>query len=172
MKTFESKIEQFNSNLWDYHFMVPEDVAEYFILKEKTRRVICSINQQVSMHSALMHDGNGQFFININKENRKKLGLEFGNSIQVEIRSDESKYGIPLPEEMKYLLEQDDIGSDFFHKLTPGKQRSLLHIVGKVKSSEIRINKSLVILNFLKDNNGILDFKLLNTAFKEANKRF
>lgn len=172
MKTFETKIEQFNSNLWDYHFMVPEKVAEYFVFNVKTRRVVCTLNQKLNMHCALMHDGSGQFFININKENRKKLGLELGDNIQIEIKADESKYGIPLPDEMKILLEQDDIGSDFFHKLTPGKQRSLLHIVGKVKSSDIRIQKSLVILNFLKDNNGILDFKQLNEAFKEANKKF
>lgn len=172
MINFDSKIEQFNSNLWDYHFMVPEKVSEHFMLKVKSRRVVCTLNQKLNMHCALMHDGSGQFFININKENRKKLGLELGDIIQVEIKSDESKYGIPLPDEMKTLLEQDEIGSELFHKLTLGKQRSLLHIVGKVKSSDIRIQKSLVILNFLKDNKGILDFKQLNEAFKEANKKF
>ncbi|MFK7984322.1 MAG: hypothetical protein AB8G86_30390 [Saprospiraceae bacterium] len=65
----------------------------------------------------------------------------------------------------------DEVGSTFFHQLTPGKQRSLLHLIGKPKNSAIRLKKAVVVLDFLKTNNGKLDFKLLNIAFKESNQR-
>ena len=40
---------------------------------------------------------------------------------------------MPISEEMKELLELDPDGEVLFHKLTPGKIRSLLHIVNKVR---------------------------------------
>ena len=71
----------------------------------------------------------------------------------------------------KRLLLVDEGGSHFFHQLTAGKQRSLLHVIGKPKSSAIRLKKAVIVLDFLKINNGKLDFKLLNIAFKESNQR-
>jgi len=57
-----------------------------------------------------------------------------------------------------------------FHNLSAGKQRTLLHLIGKPKSEEIRINKAMVVNEYLKEVNGRLDFKELNQAFKDANR--
>ena len=92
-------------------------------------------------------------------------------ALLVQLQKDNSKYGIHLPEEMEELLLIDEEGSAFFHQLTPGKQRSLLHIIGKPKSSAIRLKKAVVVLDYLKTNNGKLDFKMLNMAFKAANQK-
>ncbi len=105
-----------------------------------------------------------------NKEMRKNAGLQKGVPFQVSVWKDESKYGIPMPEEMEQALELDPQGSEFFHALSMGKQRSLLYIIGKPKSSEIRIKKALVVLDHLNSGGGNLDFKALNHAFKAANK--
>ena len=169
---FTTQIEQFDQHLWDFHFMVPNEICEHFLNTLKTRRVVCHINSQLILHCALTSDGLGQYFVTFNKENRKILKVGLGDILQVEITEDKSKYGIPCPEEMKELLEIDLEGAQLFHELTPGKQRSLLHIVGKVKSSDLRIKKSMVIIDFLKENQGILDFKELGEAFKMANNKF
>ncbi|MBK8517794.1 MAG: hypothetical protein IPL55_16360 [Saprospiraceae bacterium] len=58
----------------------------------------------------------------------------------------------------------------FFHALTPGKQRSLIYIVGKVKNTESKIRKSLAIADHLTSNKGKIDGKLLYEALKEYNK--
>ena len=78
---------------------------------------------------------------------------------------------MPLPEELKTAWDLDEDGSTLFHSLTMGKQRSLVHLIGKPKSSEIRIRKALTMLEYLKSVNGNLDFKDLNEAFKNANKK-
>jgi len=72
---------------------------------------------------------------------------------------------------MEELLLQDEDGNKVFHRLTPGKQRSLLHIIAKPKSENIRIKKAVAILEYLKSVNGKLDFKELNLAIKNANNR-
>ena len=72
-----------------------------------------------------------------------------------------------MPEEMEVLLAQDEEADRYFHQLTPGKQRSLLHIIGKPKTEATRLKKAIVITEYLKTNRGKLDFKELNLAFKE-----
>ena len=165
METFTSILKRFNSELWYFYIQVPEEAARP-ILNIGTRRVICTLNDTEHIHCALMPNGKGGFFINLNKEIRKKLALEVGDELKVNLRKDESKYGLPIAEEFEALLKLDDEGSAFFHALTPGKQRSLIHIVSKPKSSDVRLRKALAVVDYLKSTAGKLDFKELNEALK------
>ncbi len=168
---FTTTLERKPSSLmWNYQILVPNNIAQKLI-NNKDRRVICTLNDTHQFHCALMPNGQGGFFIMINSDIRKKLKLEQSAELVVKLKKDDSKYGIALPEEMEELLLIDEEGSHFFHQLTPGKQRSLLYIVGKPKSSDIRLKKAVVILEHLKTNNGKLDFKMLNEAFKERNRK-
>ena len=168
-KAFKSHIDQMNSNVWSFHIKVPIEISKYF-LDQDIKRLICRINDQVEFHCALMPEGKGQYFININKELRKQLEVRLGDSLKCVVKEDISKYGMPLPEEMEVLFEQDEEADRLFHDLTSGKQRTLLYTVGKPKSTEVRLKKALVIIEYLKSVNGQLDFKELNQAFKEANE--
>ena len=105
-------------------------------------------------------------YILLNKEVCKKLNLHLNDDIEVELLKDESKYGMPLSEEMEEVFFSDPDGSDLFHQLTPGKQRMLIYVVNKYKSSQLRIKKAFVILEHLKNRNGALNFKGLNEDFK------
>lgn len=67
------------------------------------------------------------------------------------------------------MLDQDEQGNELFHALTKGKQRSLVYLVTKVKNSDSRLNKSLAIIEHLKDVKGQLDFKMLNEKIKYYN---
>lgn len=115
-----------------------------------------------------MPHGENGYFININKEVRTELKLEIGSVVDVSLKPDKSKYGTYLPPEFEELLEQDKLGAEYFELLTPGKKRSLLHIVSKFKSSDKRIEKGIIILNYLCHTEGKLDFKELNEAFRNG----
>jgi len=165
MKKFKAPLERFDSDLWHFHVKVNEDIVAYFKAK-KIKRLIAHIGD-VKFHCAMMPEGNGIYFININKDLRKQLKLEEGDLIELALEEDKSKYGMPISEEMQELLKQDESASKYFHQLTPGKQRNLIHIVNILKSSEKRLNKALLIFNYLKEVEGNLDFRELNTYFKE-----
>lgn len=165
--TFQSTLYNFHDSLWHYHLKVPADIATPYITDN--RRIFCQVGQLESFSCALMPDGKGNFFINLNKERRKQLGLKIGDTVEVTIHKDESKYGLPMPEEMEVLLEQDEEANHYFHTLTPGKQRTLLHMIGKPKTEATRLKKAIVITEYLKTNKGKLDYKELNIAFKEYN---
>lgn len=171
-KTFIGLCEGAKGKLWGFHIKVPHDITNA-LMESTGTRVICSIGEDVSFHCALLPNGPGKRrYVLVNKEHRKKLKLKEGDEVEIVLKSDESKYGMPLPEEVEELLYQDPEFDRLFHLLTPGKQRSLLYMVGKPKSSNIRLTKAVILAEYLKDNNGKIDFLSLNQAFKDRKNDF
>lgn len=166
---FTNPLIDLKSSVWKSGIMVPLEIASQF-LTINDKRVICTLNKQIKIHVALMPKGDNTWFFNINKETQKALQIQEGSLVEVAIQTDESKYGMEAPEEFLELLLQDHEGRKIFESLTMGKQRTLLHQVLSAKSDEKRIQKSIVILEYLKSVNGNLDFKSLQEAYK--NNRF
>lgn len=156
-----SKIE---NQLW--YTVLPVARKDVEALIEGDKRIVLTFLDGEQIHCALMPDGTGNFFININKAVRKRQKLVLGEELVVTLTKDKSKYGMPVPEEFKEIWSFDKEFNYYFHTLTPGKQRNLLHLVNKVKSKEIRIKKALTIRDYLVEVEGKLDFKELNQAFK------
>lgn len=166
MFEFTTKIIAYQSEFQYIGISVPRDVLKTFA-QTNNRRTNCTINNSFAFPAALLPDGKDNFFITINKQRIKSNKLKVGESVFVKIEEDTSRYGMPLPEEMKELFEQDDEGSALFHKLTIGKQRTLIYQVLKIKSSQLRINKAIAFIEYLKSSNGKLDFKELSLFLKE-----
>ncbi|NOQ74034.1 MAG: DUF1905 domain-containing protein [Crocinitomix sp.] len=164
--TFETKLKQDETStlMWDYRIIVPQDIIKSLLVGDK--RVLCGINDLPKIHAALLSNGAGDYFIMVNKEIRKKLNVMTGDALSISIEKDNSKYGMGVTEAFTELCYQDPEGNNFFHALTPGKQRTLLHLMGKPKSEQKQLEKVLVIFDYLKSANGELDFKELNEAFK------
>jgi hypothetical protein len=166
---FKTNVARFaDSPIWAFHFIVPLDIAKKFTIPD--RRVICCINSGKPFHCALMHNGSGGYFVNLNKDRMKAHSVHENDQITVLMRKDKSKYGTFTPDFFEELCNQDPEGSRLFHELTMGKQRRLLHILSKPKSEEKQLEKALIIFEYLKSSCGELDYKVLNEAFK--NSRF
>ena len=166
----KSRLERFKNTLWETHFKINKNDAIPFI-QGKDRRIVCIVNKTLTMHCALMPYPEG-WYIMMNKANIKKLSLTEGDLVHLSIRKDDSKYGMPIPEELRSCLDEDPLSMKYFEGLTSGKKRNLIYIVSKIKSSEIRINRSLAILEHLVRERGSLDFKKLNELIKEYNQRY
>ncbi|MBL4624584.1 MAG: DUF1905 domain-containing protein [Flavobacteriales bacterium] len=165
---FKAEVDLLDSALWQYYFEVPQVIADELIANNH-KRVFCTINNEIEFQCALMPKGEGKYFININKERRKQLLASQFTELNIELKPDESEYGLPMPEELQELLYQDPDGDKIFQALTKGKQRTLLHLIGKPKNIETRLKKALIVVEYLKTVNGKLDFKELNQAFKNNN---
>lgn len=163
--SFQTHISKFDDSIWSYHLKVPEDIYQSFA-KLKIKRVLMQINSSEKLHAGFMPEGNGKYFLMLSKELMKNLQFAGGQLVSVCIEEDTTRYGMPISDEMKELLELDPEGEALFHNLTPGKIRSLLHFINKFKSSDKRIEKSIIILEHIKANSGKLDWKALNEAFK------
>ena len=159
-----------NSLSWEKHIPIPDAIFSAMIKMTTDKRIVCTINNSYSYHCAMMPKGTFHYIL-VNNETCKKLKLNVNDEVHVEIVKDDSKYGINISEEFEEVLFSDPNGSLLFHKLTSGKQRSLIHIINKVKSSQTKIEKSFVILEHLKKQKGVLDFKRLNEDFKEFKQK-
>ncbi len=155
-----------NSLSWEKHIPIPDAIFTEMLKIAPDKRIICALNNSLSFHCAMMPKGTFHYIL-VNNEICKKLNLNVNDEIKVEIVKDDSKYGINISEELEEVLFSDPEGSLLFHRLTSGKQRSLIHIINKVKNSQTKIEKSFVILEHLKRQKGTLDFKALQADFKE-----
>lgn len=163
---FDAVIELSDNRLWGAHFAVPGVVVS--ALTSENRRVHCLLNGKAAYQCALLPKGEGVYVISVNKKIREQLKLAAGSAVHVVLKKDESVYGLPMPEELAEVLAQDAEGNKLFHALSEGKIRTLLYIVGNVKSSEKRIARALTILEHLKEQGGKLDYKKLGQAFKSG----
>jgi hypothetical protein len=139
---------------WGHCLAVPSIYAEMFKSEDGSRRVICVLNDSLTLHAAIMPHGNG-WVISMNKTNLKKLGLKVGSPVNVSIAKDTSEFGLPMPEEFREVLEQDNEAKMYFDGLTAGKKRSLFHLINGVKNIDKRIERALMIAEKLKDTKGI-----------------
>ena len=162
---FTAKLENFNTKLWTYHIKVPNAIAKHF-LDMGDKRVICSLNGGKGFQCAIMAAGDGVYFILLNKKVRDEFNIKEGIKIKVNLEKDKSEFGLPFPDEFKEVLAQDKIGKGHFDKLPPGKQRNLLYIVGQVKNADKRIERSLIIVEHLKNNKGKIVFPSLGKELR------
>ncbi len=166
---FKSTVSRFvDSPIWAYYIPVPSGKSKGLV--DDNRRVLCSIKGCEPIQLALMHDGKGGFFINLNKALMRKLKLIEKDEVLISLSKDSSHYGMPTPVFFELLKAEMPEGSKHFHALTIGKQRTLLHLISKIKSREKQLEKAMIIFEYLENSNGKLDFKELNQAFK--NSRF
>jgi len=158
-----------NSNLWGHHFRIPEEIAKELI-EGKNRRVVVTFNESVKNHCAIMSSPEGSFIM-LNKGIVKQLKIKTGDLVNLEIEKDTSEFGMPVSEEFEAVIFGDEQVFQYFNALTPGKQRNLLHLINKIKSSDIRINRAMAIAHHLLETKGKIEFRQLNETIKEFNQR-
>ena len=151
---------------WHFLKFDAQAVASLKFEDKKSRRVVCTLNGDHTFQCALLPWTKGGFCIVVNKKIRDKLGIVHGDKVKVELVKDESKYGLPMPKELKEVLRQDREGRKLFHALTPGKQRTMLFYIAKTKDVDRRIHISLIFIDHLKNNEGKLIFPKLSDELK------
>lgn len=164
---FTSRLAESTNRLWGCHFVVPDAIAQVF-LANSGKRVVCTLNEVHQYQCALTPIGEGQWVILVNKALQKKLRLGVGSEVRASLCADTSEYGLPMPEELVEVLAQDALAKTLFEALTPGKQRTLLYIIGQPKQVDKRIERALAISNHLKSQKGKIDFKVLHHDLKST----
>ncbi|WP_106793333.1 YdeI/OmpD-associated family protein [Aquimarina sp. Aq78] len=155
------KNQIFETSLNSSHsIIVPDKIAQYLI-EEGHKRVIVEITfntLSVRFHAALQK-WKSNYLITFNKQNQKKLGVFPTDFFKVALHEDTTKYGVEMPEEFDAVLQSDLEALDIFESLTDGKKRSLIYYILKIKNSQSRIDKALIITENLK--RGVRDNKEL-----------
>lgn len=159
---FSAPLEAAKTKLFNWQLRVPAEVTSAFLASPTKRRVVCVLNGEDPHQCALTPIGDGVYVIKVNQKRIKKLDLAEGKEVNLELFPDDSKYGLPMPEEMAAVLAEDPEGDKLFHALTPGKLRTLLYIVGQGPTSDDKIWRAVQILEHLKARSGKINYKELH----------
>lgn len=148
---FNSEVGQFTDapqGLNMHYLVVPASVVKK-INGSLPARFVVRLGD-FTWHGAVMSMGDGRGFVMVNRQNVKKLGLGIGSKVKLHLKEDDSQYGMPMCDELQEVLRQDAEANERFHGLTPGKQRNIIHYVGKTKNPQLRIDKALFFMENLK----------------------
>ncbi len=165
--SFISPLDKFADGLYQYHLKVPQSVVEEVKLWRADKRVLCNLNGRMEFYAGILTK-NGIHYIMLNKTRRKKLDINQGEDVTCILKKSGNEYGIEIPDTIAFLFEEDSEFKGLFHQLTMGKQRSLLHMIDKIKSDALRAERTILMAEHLKELNGKLDFKMLLEKFKRA----
>lgn len=119
----------------------------------RNKRVVCKLNNTISIHAAVMKTKEGMYYLMINAANLKKLSVKAGSTVKAEIEIDKSELQFHIPEEFAEVIATDPAAKKIFDSLTPGNKRGLIALVNMPKSSDKKIERALLIATKLK--NGI-----------------
>jgi hypothetical protein len=166
---FEANIARFSENnlLWESYIPIPQNIYSKMLQLAPDKRILCILNEKIHHYCAMLPK-NGFHYILLNRTLVKELQKLGNHTVNVELLKQDLPYGIPICEELSAVLKEDVEGSMFFHQLTPGAQRSLIHVINKYKNPTLRIERSILLLHHLVERRGALDFKILSTKFKQG----
>ena len=164
---FKSKVEVTDSDPPWHILRVPKKKVEHFGFKGNLRRVTCSLNGNDPFNCSLF-PSRGDYFITLSKKLRDSLGVDIGDAVTIELSKDDSKYGMPMPDEFAEVLRQDRDGEKIFDALSPGNQRLLLKLIVMVSDIDKRIVRGLVALETLKASGGKFEYHVLHDAMRQA----
>jgi hypothetical protein len=136
---------------------IPEEIAGSF-LGQSNKRVIIRIRGQ-HLHCAIHFRKDIGHYFYCGKQVWRRLQVREGDIEAVEIEADTTTYQAEMPEELEEVLSTDPDGMEAFEALTPGRQRSILFMIGRLKRIDSRIRKALSVVEKLKM--GVTDLKQL-----------
>ncbi|WP_299116704.1 YdeI/OmpD-associated family protein [uncultured Winogradskyella sp.] len=155
------KTEPFEVTLADKQSVIlpQEHITEFIERKHKRIKVIASTpDNQIEFYAALKREKTGLFRIYFSKAKQKELEVYINDYFTIQVFEDTSKYGVEMSEELEAVLLSDYKAYTIFEELTPGRQRSIIYTISRYKSSQMRIDKAILLTENLK--RGIYDPKL------------
>lgn len=149
--TFETEL---NNDGWMGALLIPEDIGEQLDLS-KIKRVVAQVSANtidLTIYAGVIKK-KGLRYLMFSKANKKLLGIEEGDPVQINMTEDVSKYQAPMTEELEAVLMSDYEAFEIFEKLLPGKQRNIIFMVYGVKDSQKRVDIAINAMENLKIGN-------------------
>lgn len=149
MHSFKASIEKFDKkgekSSWT-HIIISESDAQ--ILKtgnKKSFRVCGTLNEVKIAGVAIMPMGGGEFVLPINASIRKKLKLNIGDEVIVNIEEDKN-FEIKMPEDLQDLLEMEGLLENFLAQ-AKSHQNYFIKYIDSAKTTETRVKRLMMTLD-------------------------
>lgn len=151
---FKSKIDYLDK-LKLHYISISKEILHQYYTEDDTgslynQRFEITLNESISWKAGSVSLGENQAYVPVSKARMKKINVDLGDIVSIQLKKDTSKYGMDVPEEFEEFLRQDAHAKKRFESLTMGLQRAVIYVIAQVKSSEKRIDKTLFLMENLK----------------------
>lgn len=103
----------------------------------------------------LMPMGNGNLFLPVKAEVRKKIGKKEGDWVTLALYIDDQPTAIP--EELSLCLQEDPVAHQTFFSFTDSERRAYINWINSAKREETKVNRIAKTLNKLARGKKFLD---------------
>lgn len=141
-------LQKFNGASMHFIELDAQDIKR--LTKNGNKRVFCILNEKVQLHAAIQKTRDGLHYLMIASKHLKALGIKVNNIVKADITIDTAEFQFNMPEELAEVLATDELANEIFSGLTDGNKRGLMALVNMVKSSDKKIDRSLLIAEKLK----------------------
>lgn len=134
-----------------HSIIVPDKIAVPFVELGHSRvKVKASFESKTIEFFAAVRKYQGQFIMMFSKNKQKELGLLPNDYFHMQFFEDTSEYGMDVPEEFEAVLLSDYHAYQIFESFTKGKQRGIIYMITRIKDSQRKIDKTLILCENLK----------------------
>ena len=154
---------------WGEALILENSDAEALIAAVPHKRFVVTLNGKHTQHSSIQRV-KGTYFIMLSKTKRKEYGIEPGETVDLRIEEDTSKYGMVLPEEWAELMEQDPLVREAFEAQTPGRRRNILFNIAGAKTVETRVRRAVDFAEYLVVTGQPFDFKKFSAYLRQRDQ--
>lgn len=140
-------IRQLEGHKGGYSYLVVPATAVQTFPKPREVRFVCTIDKQFTIQCGLNHLGDGNYFVIVSSKQMKVMGKQVGETVRFTLQQDPDPLGVPMPEVLEALLEQDEALKAQFGALTMGKKRMVIHAMNRVKDLDKQINTAIKGIN-------------------------
>jgi hypothetical protein len=132
------------------HYIELDTALVTRLTKGGNKRVVCTINDKVDIHAAIMKTKEEMYYVTIGLKHLKAFGLKRNSKIKAAFKIDTTELQFNIPEEFAEVITTDEKAKKVFDSLTDGNKRGLIALVNMVKSIDKKIERSLLIAEKLK----------------------
>ncbi|MCF2443937.1 YdeI/OmpD-associated family protein [Dyadobacter sp. CY345] len=129
-----------------FYLIVPADAVDKLKNKRLTR-LLCTVDKKLTFQCGLNHLGDGNFFVILSSKNVKALNKVAGDTVYFELTEDPDPLGVPMPEVLAALIEQDEVLKSSFEKMSLGKKRSIIHAITRIKDVDKQVSNAVKLIN-------------------------
>ncbi|MDA0912247.1 MAG: YdeI/OmpD-associated family protein [Bacteroidetes bacterium] len=145
---FAAQVKRFSMDGGMHYLELPKEAAEPMRATGQ-KRWLCTIQDAVTWSCGLLPTGEGSWFIVLSKQKMRSVEARLGDWLNVDLVPDESKYGMPLPEDLEEMLADDPEFERKFDAMLPGKRRNAIHQIASAKTPETAAKRIMKLMEFL-----------------------
>jgi hypothetical protein len=133
VQTFDAVIKK-HEGIDGAYIEIPFDVEQVF----ETKRVkVKAVFDGVEYRGSIVKMG-GCYMIGMTQALRKEIGKAPGDIVNVKVEKDDEERVIELPDDFKFMLEQNPLAKEYYEKLSYSNKREYYQWITGAKKEETR----------------------------------